>query len=179
MTHALAIAACWALAGILLSAAAHKLRNFLAFRGILAQYRLLPDGLLGSAAPLVIAAEFATGLALLAPAALLPASVAAAMAALLLSLYTGAIALNLARGRRAIDCGCGGQFTPLSLWLVARNGVLLGLAWVAAAVPQAAPAPALYLLAAAIALFLWCAYASANQLLANHGRAQLAWGTHG
>ena len=179
MTGALAIAACWALAGILLLAAAHKVRHFVAFRGILAQYRLLPDRLVRIAAPLVIAAELVTGSALLAPGALLPAAVAAAMAAALLSLYTGAIAFNLARGRHAIDCGCGGQFTPLSLWLVARNGLLLGLAGAAAAVPQNAPAPAAYLLAAAVTLFLWCAYASANQLLANRGRAQLAWGMHG
>ena len=33
---------------------------------------------------------------------------AAAAAALLLALYAGAIGVNLARGRRDIDCGCGG-----------------------------------------------------------------------
>jgi hypothetical protein len=41
----------------------------------------------------------------------------------LLALYSAAIALNLARGRRDIDCGClgPGHRQPLSEWLVARN----------------------------------------------------------
>lgn len=179
MAPALAMAAAWTLAGILLLAAAHKLRNFLAFRGIVQQYRLLPDRLVPVAAPLLIAAEAAVAFALLAPATLLPPATAALMATLLLGIYTGAIALNLARGRPNIDCGCGGQFTPLSAWLLARNGLLLSLSWAAGALPAGQPSPATYLLAGATAAFLWCTYASANQLLANRGRAQLAWGAGG
>ena len=94
-------------------------------------------------APLIIAAEAAAGLALLVPAATLTPSTAvltpatgSLMAALLLCLYTGAIAVNLGRGRTAIDCGCGGQATPLSGWLLTRNGLLLCLAWAAAALPS-------------------------------------------
>lgn len=179
MAQALAMACSWALAGILLHAVLHKARNYLAFRGILTQYRLLPESLVPVAAPLVIAAEATAGLALLAPAAVLPRAAAALMAALLLCVYSGAIAVNLLRGRRSIDCGCGGQPTPLSGWLLTRNALLLGLAWAATAPPCATTTPGAYLMAAATAVFLWCVYASGNQLLANRGRAQLAWGTDG
>ena len=180
MADALAMAASWALAGILLLAAAHKARHYLEFGGILKQYRLLPDYLAPLAAPLIIALEATAGLALLVPATLLPQATAALMAALLLCLYTGAIAINLARGHTAIDCGCGGASTPLSGWLVIRNGLLLALAWVAATAPSGQAAPVVhYLFAAATTVFLWCAYAIGNQLLANRGRAQLAWGTNG
>lgn len=180
MAEVLTIAAGWALAGILLLAAAHKTRHYLAFQGILNQYRLLPEYLLPVAAPLIITLEAVIGLALLAPANVVPQAATGLMATLLLCLYTGAIAINLARGHTAIDCGCGGAPTPLSGWLLTRNGLLLGLAWAAATAPasQAAPGPH-HLLAAAMAVFLWCAYAIGNQLLANHGSAQLAWGTNG
>ena len=44
-------------------------------------------------------------------------------AALLLA-YAAVMAINLVRGRRFIDCGCGGAAQPLSLGLVLRNVVL-------------------------------------------------------
>jgi hypothetical protein len=52
------------------------------------------------------------------------------LAAGLLAVYTGAIAINLARGRRDIDCGCAGPALrePLSGWLLGRNGILLAAA---------------------------------------------------
>ncbi len=180
MADALAMAAGWALAGILLLGAAHKARHYLEFRGILSQYRLLPGHLQAAAAPLIIALEAAAGLALLAPVRWLPQATGALLAGVLLCLYTGAIAINLARGHTAIDCGCSGAPTPLSGWLLARNGLLLlGLAWALASAPSgpATPAPH-YLLAGALTVFLWCVYATGNQLLANRGRAQIAWGTH-
>ena len=47
-------------------------------------------------------------------------------AAALLAAYGAAIGVNLARGRRHIDCGCVGPAArrPIGGWLVARNGVL-------------------------------------------------------
>jgi hypothetical protein len=42
----------------------------------------------------------------------------------LILLYAAAMAVNLLRGRRQIDCGCGGEVHPLSWMLVLRNGVL-------------------------------------------------------
>ena len=167
MSDALALASGWTLAGIFLFAAAHKVRNYLAFRGILGQYRLLPDALLPIAAPAVVAAEVAAALALLNPASLLPGMTAASPATLLLSVYTLAIAINLARGRTGIDCGCGGEATPLSGWLLVRNGLLLGLAGLAGSTATPEWTPGLLLLAAAPTAFGWCAYAIGNQLLAN------------
>jgi hypothetical protein len=38
------------------------------------------------------------------------------------------MAANLWRGRRQIDCGCGGEVHPLSWGLVLRNGVLAAAA---------------------------------------------------
>lgn len=171
MAQTLALASAWTLAGIFLFAAAHKLRNTLAFRGILGQYRLLPEPLVPAAATLVIALEVVAGIALLAPASLVSRMAASGLAVFLLCVYTGAIAVNLAKGRTAIDCGCGGAPTPLSGWLVARNVFLLALAWTAGTISAAHPTPELYLLAAAPTVFLWCAYAIANQLLANRPKA--------
>ena len=51
-------------------------------------------------------------------------------AAALLALYAAAIAVNLARGRRHLDCGCAGPALrrPISGWLVVRNLVLVAIA---------------------------------------------------
>jgi hypothetical protein len=46
--------------------------------------------------------------------------------------------LNLLRGRRWIDCGCGGPGQPISYALLMRNAVLMGLCLLA----SPAPAPA-------------------------------------
>ena len=51
---------------------------------------------------------------------------AAIAAAGLLAGYGLAIAINLARGRRYIDCGCGDTRQLLSPWLLVRNGLLAG-----------------------------------------------------
>ena len=171
MNDALALASAWTLAGILLFAAAHKARNYLAFRGVLSGYGLLPEALVGIAATVIVTAEIAAGLLLLAPPDLLPGVPAAGLATLLLCVYTSAIAVNLMRGRTAIDCGCGGEPTPLSGWLLARNGLLLGLAFTAGTGATPGWAPGLLLLAAAPTAFLWSAYAIGNQLLANRHRA--------
>src|SRR5437870_248556 len=108
-------------------AASHKLRDLGRFRATLAEYRLLPAGLTPLAAILVVAVEVAAAGALLAPGAR-PAGLLAAAA--LLVLYGAAIAINLARGRRDLDCGCAGPAVrrPISGALVARNAALAALA---------------------------------------------------
>ncbi|HVH20310.1 MAG TPA: MauE/DoxX family redox-associated membrane protein [Myxococcota bacterium] len=112
-------------------AAAHKLRAPRAFALVLAEYRLLPDA---ASLPLAVglaATEIAVAVGLCAPAL---APVAALAAALLLALYAGAVAINLARGRDAIDCGCGFGPRPLGAGLLLRNALLVGAA-LAAALP--------------------------------------------
>jgi hypothetical protein len=125
-----------ALALLFLAAAAHKLRDRRRFRATLAAYRLLPAALVPVAAALVPGVELAVAAALATPA--LPAAGPLAAAALLL-VYAGAVAVNLARGRRHIDCGCGGPAArrPIGGWLVARNAALAAAALAALAPPRA------------------------------------------
>ena len=116
------------------AAALHKLRAPREFVATLADYRLLPGALVPAAAAALAGAEVALAAALgvrrFEPAAPLAA-------AGLLALYSFAIAANLARGRREIDCGCLGPAgrQPLSGGLLARNALL-----VAACLALAAPA---------------------------------------
>ncbi|WP_298394149.1 MauE/DoxX family redox-associated membrane protein [Sphingobium sp.] len=93
--------------------------------GVIANYRLLPAALVGSAATALPLAEVATGVALL--IGLHPLAVVVAMALLLL--FAGAMAINIVRGRSHIDCGCGhGALRhPIGWPLVARNVALAAL----------------------------------------------------
>jgi hypothetical protein len=111
-----------ALALLFLGAAATKTRDLGAFRAAVADYRLLPERAAPALAAALVAAEVVVGIAL----ALGPRAPAALAAASLLALYGGAIAVNLARGRRDLGCGCGGPAArqPISGGLVARNAAL-------------------------------------------------------
>jgi Methylamine utilisation protein MauE len=154
------------LALLLASAAVAKLRDLGDFTEALAGYRLLPASLARPAAGVFAGAELVLALGLWPPAL---RAVSALGAALLLSLYGFAIAVNLARGRRDIDCGCGGPFgrQSLSEALVLRNALLVGAA-LAAALPVAQRAlgwlDVWTLVAAAGAMA--ALYAAANVLLA-------------
>jgi len=154
-----------ALALLWLAAARHKLRDPARFRDALAGYRLIPAPLVRASAAGVAALELALGLALLAPGT---GPAPALAAAALLALYALAIAANLARGRRAIDCGCGARPQPLGEGLVMRNAVLVGIA-LAAALPATGralswiDAPTIAGGAAALAAL----YAAADAALAN------------
>jgi methylamine utilization protein MauE len=118
------------------SAAFHKLRAPREFAATLADYRLLPGALAPAAAAALAGAEVVLAAALAAQRFEPEAPLAAAG---LLALYSLAIAANLARGRREIDCGCLGPAgrQPLSGWLLARNGLLVA-ACLALAAPRAA-----------------------------------------
>jgi methylamine utilization protein MauE len=127
------------LALLFVAAAVPKIRDGAAFRVAVAEYRLVPATLVAAAAAATIATELATAALLAVPAS---AAVGALVAAALLVVYAGAIAINLARGRRDIDCGCGfGGRQPLGAWLVVRNLVLAGAAL---ATPAVAPSRALH-----------------------------------
>ena len=100
-------------------------------------------------------------------------SVAYVGGAAMLLAYAGAMTINLVRGRRFIDCGCGGATQPLSVGLVMRNVVLA-----AAALIALVPAPARPLgwldITSMIAgvLVLGALYAATNQLLAARARLE-------
>jgi hypothetical protein len=100
------------------SAAVHKLRPSNAFAATLAEYQLLPKPTIALAGVLIGALEMALAAGLLLPAT---RSVAAAIGAALLLLYAAAMAINLARGRRDLDCGCGIQPRTIGGWMVIRN----------------------------------------------------------
>jgi hypothetical protein len=133
---ALGVALRGALALLLGSAAAHKLRDRARFARVVAEYGLLPEPITGGVALALAGLELALAAGLAVPAV---AGRAALAAAALFALYGAAIAINLARGRREIDCGCGasGSEQPLSPRLVARNALLVAAA-LAAALPSGA-----------------------------------------
>jgi hypothetical protein len=164
---ALGWAASAALALVFAQAAWHKLRDLDAFSASVAAYELVPAPLAPLAATQLAVAE----LLLVGTLVLPPARPAAALGALaLLALYSAAIATNLARGRRDLDCGCTGPALrqPLSGWLLARNAAL-GVLAVCVAQPLASraliAADALPVAGGALALF--ALYLAANQLAAN------------
>jgi hypothetical protein len=91
----------------------------------LSDYRLLPDALAPLAGAVLLAAEIAAIVCLLAPAAV---AVGAALAAVLLAIYAATMTAVLRSGRNEIECGCGGEGQIVSWGLVARNGVLVAIA---------------------------------------------------
>lgn len=125
-----------ALATLVAVPALHKLRDPAVFRAALAAYRLVPAPLLPVVAVGLVGAECASAVALL-----LPPTARFGLAATvgLLTLYAGAITINLARGRRDIDCGCSGRAArqPIHWGLVVRNLLLAAIAGLALALPPA------------------------------------------
>jgi uncharacterized membrane protein YphA (DoxX/SURF4 family) len=125
----------WIIAGVFLRSGLGKTADLAGFRGAVANYRLLPAGLVGPVAYSLPFAEIAA--ATLLALGVLPVVVAAALALLLVT-FAAAIAVNLARGR-VFDCGCAGSIaTPqkISWWHVGAD-VVLGAA--AAAIAFAPP----------------------------------------
>jgi Methylamine utilisation protein MauE len=103
------------------AAAVHKLRAHAAFAQALREYRILPSGFVGWASVVLPAAEL-----IVAPALLWNRTrpLGALSAAVLLLIYGSGIAVNLLRGRRDLDCGCGGSRKVIGGWMVARNAIL-------------------------------------------------------
>lgn len=110
---------------VFLLAGASKLRHRDLLPGVIANYRLLPERLVTPAALLLPAVELLVGAALV-----LGARPWAPLAAILLLLaFAAAMAINIRRGRRHIDCGCGQSALRQELgWpLVVRNLLLAAL----------------------------------------------------
>ena len=115
---------------LFIGAAWHKLSARGRFEAILRDYQLLPEILVRPLAVLMPAIELTLGLGWL--SGLSPRITVFASAALLAT-YALAMTVNIVRGRIYIDCGCGfgastGGEQALSLSLVARNNLLIGLA---------------------------------------------------
>jgi hypothetical protein len=140
------IAVCVVAALVFLRAGALKLRAWSSLAGVVDNYGLLPSimaPVVAAVLPVVeiaLAAVLAYGAvhALLWPAPWLPW--AELTAAGLLLVFSLAIAINLARGRSHIDCGCGDPHVrqPLRMGLMVRNVGLAAALIVAALVPAGA-----------------------------------------
>lgn len=157
-----------AVALILAGAGAAKLRAPGRFRSALSHYRVVPAAAVPAVAQMVGPAELALAMALvLAPASPLPAVLASA----LLLLFAGAIAINLRRGRTAIDCGCsfgrGGQ--PIHAVMVSRN-LLIAAALLAAAFAPQPRSVAVFALAVCAGAILFLLYCVLNQIVASGAR---------
>jgi hypothetical protein len=135
---ALQLALRGAAALLFLSAAIHKLRDRHAFERALEGYDLLPRAASTPVAAVLIAFELLLGALCLVPAG---SAGACLVGAGLLGLYSAAIAIRLANGGAAIDCGCGGPGGERSLRgdLLLRNAVLIVLLGIASLPPDSRP----------------------------------------
>ena len=167
VTHMVAAA----LAMLLLVGAWQKLRDQMAFRTALEAYDIVPaTSLSGVLAWLLPAGEALAAITLVIDRT---RSVGVMLGAVLLTVVTAAVVINLLRGRSDLGCGCGGieDEQTLSWALVARNGVLFALLAVVSVQPATRTLEWLdYVTVAAGACALYGLYALVNQLLANQPR---------
>jgi hypothetical protein len=126
-----------ALAGVFAQAAFHKVRDLDAASQIVADYRVTPTewatfhAVAATLAEAFVAGALASsGFGAAGSGLALAGRLACVVAIALLALYSVAIGVNLARGRRDIDCGClgpAGRSPRIGPWLIVRN------AWLASA----------------------------------------------
>lgn len=154
---------------VLLIGALEKLREPELFGDAVENYRLLPAAVVPVFARALPLPEALAG-ALLLPLA--TRALGALLALALLLMFTAAIAINVARGRDRIDCGCGGsEYTPLGPGLILRNLALMLPAVVALAPPAGRATVWLDFVAAGLAtLFLLGLYFLANAMLGRQSR---------
>jgi hypothetical protein len=139
---------------VFLVAAVQKALGWRLLPGVIANYRLLPGWAVLPAAALLPPLELLLAIGLLSAQAQPWPELAAIV---LLLLFAGAMAINIARGRVHIDCGCGQAFLAqhLSRPLVARNLVLVALLLPSLVPPAPVPMPALLsAVAAGLGFFL-------------------------
>ncbi|WP_414902306.1 MauE/DoxX family redox-associated membrane protein [Sphingomonas flavalba] len=128
-----------ALGGLMLAAALHKIGDPVRFAGAVDGYRLVPAPLVRPTAWTIMLAELAAALAVLWPFGIAWRTGLGGVA-MLMSLYTAAIAINLLRGRGNVDCGCMGFGAGKRIrWaMVWRGGGLAAVSALAALAPVAA-----------------------------------------
>jgi methylamine utilization protein MauE len=124
-------------AAVLLAAGVTKLGKRREFVGIVRNYRLLPESMVGFVGGMIPALETIVAVGLLFGVL---TSWFAPTALGLFILFGSAVAINLLRGRRHISCGCFGpqQSQRLTWGLVIRNVVLGGFAGVIWVMPTGA-----------------------------------------
>jgi hypothetical protein len=104
-------------------AAAHKLLHRYQFVAALEAYELTSRRFNTAIARVVPVLELAAAIGIWIAPTRLSASL---LAVTLLVIYAAAVAINLARGRRDLDCGCTafGRRSPIAGWMVVRNSIL-------------------------------------------------------
>lgn len=154
------------------TAAVGKLRHAETFEGVVANFRILPEPLVRPFARALPWAELAVAVLVWAPGVVGAAAQAAGAA--LMVVFAIAMAINVGRGRRIIDCGCfkteGRQ--PLGWPMVLRNLVFAGALALAAGLDGGRLDALVWSngLAAGVALFLL--YLAAGELAALRSRVQ-------
>ena len=125
----------WGLAALFCVAVIHKFRALPEFQAALRDYRLLPARWTALVAHALVALELLVVLGLLSNN-----DAWTAVAAGLLCVYALAMLINLGRGRRELDCGCGGPAGRQSIGagLVLRNLVLAAVALFTVQAPESA-----------------------------------------
>lgn len=157
--------------GLLFARAAwHKLSDFTAFTGFVADYEMVKPEHVGAMSVALVALECAVPVSFLVPGLHL---VGVILAIGLLTAYATGIAINLNRGRDRIECGCGGAVQPLSWNLVRRNGILAALSALALIGSPAALSVAEALSALAGGLTLFVGYLLAEQIMATTATMRL------
>lgn len=155
------------------SAGLGKALRWHAFKGMLHAYRLLPSALVPLAAFLIVPTEIAVGGALIAGCSVFVFSI---LASALLVIFACAMAINLARGRRSIDCGCF-QSTrqPLEWRLVVRNGVCAVAVLVASGLSMPIHDPQRWMQAVPAGATLFAIYLALNGVWALDASREIAF----
>jgi len=120
MTSFETLLAHWFYAIIFAVAAQHKIAHWQRFKASVSAYAIVPGFLV----------TFSTGSLTFAELVIIGALVFVQpiglfLSGVLLTIYLIAMAINMARGRHFIDCGCGDEPSPLSPALLFRNMLLI------------------------------------------------------
>lgn len=170
LTPLLAATATAFIALLFARAAWHKLTDFTAFTGFVADYRIVPELLVQPVSAAIVAAEIASVVLLMVP----PLHMLGALLAIALLLAYGAgMATNIMRGRDRIECGCGGAAQPLGWQLVVRNLVLAAVAGLGLAAAPFALTAGEAVTALVGGFTLWAGFVLSEQILANFAHARL------
>lgn len=160
--YALVLLFLWLLAG----AASHKLLHPGYYSGLVRAHVPAGETTAALLVRLIAAGEAVLAVGLVVP----PACTAAFLAtALLLAVYALAMLRQLAAGMRDLRCGCAGPASDLRIspFLVARNGLLVGLALTGGFAATGVMTAAQVVIAGTMGLFLITAYLCSEQLLRN------------
>jgi hypothetical protein len=158
---------------VFLQAASHKAQNVESFSGFVRDYQIVPMGMEAPVSRALIAIEiFITG-ALMGPGT---RDAASGIAISILSIYAAAMAHNIVRGRKEIQCGCGAEPQWLGWPLVVRNVILIGVAALALRSDESPHSLGAWMVTMTSGFVLWISLVLAEQILANFSRAHLAFG---